>query len=54
MDGWNTFSFPIGAKGLFSGALTLAGFVSGGVDFRILLITYLDLTSHDTRLQGCG
>ena len=39
--------------GLFSGAM-FAGFVSGGVDFRILLITYLNLTSHETRLQGCG
>ena len=29
MDGWNTFSFPFGAKGLFSGANLLL--VSGSV-----------------------
>ena len=26
MDGWNTFSFPFGEKGLFSGANLLASF----------------------------
>ena len=41
MDGWKTFSFPFGAKGLFSGAFAVRSFLlSNGSWFTILGIPY--------------
>ena len=37
MDGWNTFSFPIGSNGLFSGAFAVS-FRGGGTPLQKIQI----------------
>ena len=46
MDGWNTFSFPYGAKGLFSGALA--------VSFRECTFWQLNFFQESSETQTCS
>ena len=62
MDGWNTFSFPFGAKGLFLGAILVSGSV---IVFKQLhlyfclylylfhyMCTYISILVHLTQFSG--
>ena len=50
MDGWNTFSFPFGAKGLFSGAKML---VSGDKQWWLISFIATEVEVHE-HLCLCG